>query len=76
MGWEFDSPAGVASDGTHVWVTNATGKSVTELDASTGALVQVLSETSYKFSTPTGVTSDGTNVWAVNTGTVTGFPAR
>ena len=42
FGWGFNSPLGVSSDGTHVWVANVQGNSVTELDASDGALVQVL----------------------------------
>ncbi len=29
----FDDPDAIASDGTHVWVTNAFGQSVTELAA-------------------------------------------
>ena len=37
----FNDPSAVASDGTHVWVTNYGGTSVTELDAATGALVRV-----------------------------------
>jgi hypothetical protein len=39
----FADPGGIATDGTHVWVTNNTGHSVTELSATTGALVQVIS---------------------------------
>jgi DNA-binding beta-propeller fold protein YncE len=38
----FNDPYGIASDGTHVWVANFGGGSVSELSASTGALVQVL----------------------------------
>ena len=33
---------GVSSDGTHVWVANRSTDTVTELDASTGALVQTI----------------------------------
>jgi hypothetical protein len=40
LGWGFNGPSGIASDGTHVWVANY-GNSVTELSASTGALVKV-----------------------------------
>jgi hypothetical protein len=32
----------VACDGTHVWAANGNGNSVTELRASTGALVEVI----------------------------------
>jgi len=41
-GYGFNAPDAVASDGTHVWVTSGVTNSVTELLASTGALVQVL----------------------------------
>jgi DNA-binding beta-propeller fold protein YncE len=32
----------VSSDGTHVWVANYFGDTVTEMDAATGALVRVI----------------------------------
>jgi DNA-binding beta-propeller fold protein YncE len=41
-----------------VWVANGSGNSVTELNATTGALVQVIS-----VSMPFAVSSDGTHVW-------------
>jgi len=60
---------GVSSDGTHVWVTTVTGNSehpsvgtVTELDASTGAVVQTIAVGD----TPKVVSSDGTHVWVAN----------
>jgi DNA-binding beta-propeller fold protein YncE len=73
----FDNPAGIASDGTHVWVTNESGDSVTELDAATGALVHVLGGPRYGFDDPAGIASDGTDVWVANTAdqSITGFPA-
>jgi hypothetical protein len=33
--YKFDSPQDLASDGTHVWVTNGDGDTVTEFPAST-----------------------------------------
>ena len=71
-----DSGAGVC-DGTHVWVANYFGDSVTELDATTGGLVRVLSGSSYGFDRPVSVSSDGKDVWVANYAgnTVTGFPA-
>ena len=62
----FDNPDAISSDGTHVWVANFEGGSVTELDASTGALVQVLSASTYDFSTPDAISSDGHHVWVTN----------
>jgi DNA-binding beta-propeller fold protein YncE len=72
---------GISSDGTHVWVSSlggpATAESVIELDSATGALVQVITASSYGFSEPFSLWSDGTDVWVANFGdqSVTGFPA-
>ena len=40
--------------------------SVTELSASTGALVKVISGSAYKFNDPDAIASDGTHVWVAN----------
>ena len=66
FGWGFNSPDAVSSDGTHVWVANADGDSVTELDAATGALVHVIIGASYGFNDPDAIASDGTHVWVAN----------
>src|SRR5215469_3966600 len=68
FGWGFGYPYGVASDGTHVWVTNLYGGSVTELDAATGALVHVLQGPKYGFDDPAAISSDGSHVWVTNIG--------
>ena len=52
----------VSSDGTHVWVANQAGDTVTELDASTG-IVQTIG-----VAPRPGVSSDGTHVWVTNYG--------
>jgi YVTN family beta-propeller protein len=59
-------PHGVSSDGTHVWVVNGapSSNSVTELDASTGAVVQTIGVGSGA----AAISSDGTHVWVVNEG--------
>jgi DNA-binding beta-propeller fold protein YncE len=76
FGWGFRYPEAVASDGTHVWVANSGGDSVTELSASSGALVKVISGSAYQFDEPGAIASDGTNVWVANADqSVTGFPA-
>ena len=64
----FNDPDAVSSDGTHVWVANSAGNSVTELSAATGALVQVISGSSYGFDDPDAISSDGTHVWVANAG--------
>jgi hypothetical protein len=58
-------------------VANYHGNSVTELDAATGALVQVLNGPQYRFVAPGGIGLDGSHVWVTNTGSesVTEFPA-
>jgi hypothetical protein len=38
----FSGPASVAVSGTHVWIANMSGDSVTELNASNGSLVRVI----------------------------------
>lgn len=62
LGW---APLGVATDGVHTWVTNELTNSVTELDATTGALVRVIAGTSYDFDSPHAVASDGAQVTAL-----------
>jgi hypothetical protein len=47
-------------------VANYVGNSVTELAAATGALVKVISGSSYGFNYPDAVSSDGTHVWVAN----------
>ena len=51
-GYGFSGPRSVAADGTHVWVTNYVGGSVTELDAVTGALVRMLTGPGYGSAAP------------------------
>ena len=46
----------------------ALGESVTELDAATGALVQVIHGSGYGFNTPVAVASNGTHVWVTSAG--------
>lgn len=68
----------MSSDGRHVWIANSSGNSVTELDASTGALVKLIKGDRYGFDGPTGISPDGTDVWVCNTAddSLTGFPAE
>jgi hypothetical protein len=68
FGWGLSLPISDSSDGTHVWAANSFGSSVTELDAATGALVQVISGSSDGFSHPDAISSDGTHVWVANRG--------
>jgi serine/threonine-protein kinase len=65
-GYGFNSPDGIASDGTRVWVVNSNANSVTEINASNGRLIRVLKGASYGFYVPYAIASDGTRVWVVN----------
>ena len=53
-------------DGTHVWVANNQGDSVTELNASDGSWVQTLSGGSYGFNAPYAIAVDSTHVWVAD----------
>ena len=44
------------------------GDSVTEVNASDGSLVRVLSDSSYGLDSPIGITFDGSHLWTVNNG--------
>ena len=68
IGWGFNNPQAVASDGTHLWVANYHGNSVTELNLSDGSLVRVISGSSYGFNYPAALASDGTHLWVANLG--------
>ena len=59
-------PYGLAFDGTHLWVANYSGNSLTELNASDGSWVRTLSGGSYGFNGPLGVAFDGTHLWVTN----------
>jgi DNA-binding beta-propeller fold protein YncE len=59
--------------GGDLWVLNTIGDSVTEIDASSGRLVRVLSGAPYFFDHPVGVVANRVAIWVTNadTGTVT-----
>jgi YVTN family beta-propeller protein len=59
-----ESPEGVSSDGTHVWVANFDDGTVTELDASDGSVVQTVTCEG----DPLSISSDGTHVWTSDIG--------
>jgi len=63
----FDNPQSISADGVHVWVGNANGRSVTEINESNATLVRVLRASSDEFRQPF-VDSDGSHVWVANSG--------
>ena len=66
--YHFAAPYAVVFDGTHLWVTNASGNSVTEVNASDGSVVQVFNGASYGFNNPQGLAFDGRHLWIANGG--------
>lgn len=62
----FDGPSALASNGTDVWVANGAGNSVTELDATTGGVLRVLSAPRYGFQTPSAITYEASRLWVAN----------
>jgi len=50
-----------------VWVANQTSNSVTELDDSTGRLVEVIRGSSYGFNEPGAMAVTGSRLWVPNT---------
>jgi hypothetical protein len=62
----IDAPVGVSDDGAHVWITNQSSNSVTELDAASVTLIQIKDSKTDSFDLPSGVDSDGNHVWVSN----------
>lgn len=69
----FSESAGIAFDGTHIWVVNTTGGSgnlgsLTEINPSDGSLVATYddSDASYGFDFPIGIAFDGKHLWVTN----------
>jgi hypothetical protein len=80
---DFNDSGGIAISGANVWVTNTdarqiNGNSVTELNASTGAVVRVLNSAKYQFNGPWGIASGDNHIWVANAGgnSVTEFNAN
>ena len=61
----FRGPSGIATCGSHVWVTNAAGDSVTEL-ASDGRYLRTVADVSTMRTEPMGVAANATDLWVTN----------
>jgi len=70
--YKFDCPDALAFDGTNIWVANWRGNSLTEIDASTGALIRTISGSNIE--APISLAVVGTNLWVGNFPN-TGVPA-
>lgn len=75
--YHFDSPAGIATSGADVWVSNSDGNPLTEINGSTGALVRVVRNTAaWSLNAtdspdgPGGIAATGTHIWVANGGNV------
>jgi len=65
----FNGPTGVAVQGQHVWVTNANANSVTELSATDGSLVRVVSLGDATLTVePMGIAATNSGVWVAGLG--------
>jgi DNA-binding beta-propeller fold protein YncE len=64
----FDEPVAIAASGSHVWVANVGGNSVTELDSATGKIVRVINAPADGIKTPVALAATSTNVWVANDG--------
>jgi hypothetical protein len=64
--YNFDSPTSAVAVGADLFVANGAGNSLTELNASTGALVAVLSGPSYQFDHPTAIAAVGGDLFVAN----------
>ncbi len=62
----FDLPYDVAVDRGRVWVPNADGSSVTELDAGNGSWITTLAGSDYGFNGPVWVLAAGKHIWVSN----------
>ncbi len=62
----FSSPTGLAESSGDLWVTNFGGPSVTEINSSTGAFVQVIKGSKYQFLGPEFIAADSAHIWVPN----------
>ena len=67
-GYRLDHPTALAAHDDHLWVANEAGNSVTEINASAGALIRVLAGRQYGFRDPTGLTVVGHTAWVTSMG--------
>ena len=62
----FDGPQALAVSGSDLFVADLNGDSVTEVSASTGALVRVILGSSYKFDNPDALAVSGPDLLVAN----------
>jgi streptogramin lyase len=62
----LDGSSGISVSAGNVWITNANGNSVTELNAKSGHVVRDVEGNVGGFKWPMGITSTGAEVWVEN----------
>ncbi len=62
----FGGPVAMAVSGSDLLVANSSGNSLTEIDASTGALVQVIPGSAYGFQAPDALAVGGSDLFVAN----------
>lgn len=63
---EFDAPSGLTFGGGHLWVTNESGNSVSEIDPSNGSWIATINANRYGFRQPTAIARDGQDLFVTN----------
>ena len=61
-----NGPHGVAFDGTHIWVANLKGKTVSKIDINTNIEVEKVTVGESDKPGPQGVAFDGAHIWVTN----------
>jgi len=63
---EFNAPSGLAFGSGHLWVTNLTGNSVTEINPTGGEWLATFHAKNYEFRQPTAITNFGPDLFIAN----------
>jgi streptogramin lyase len=71
-GYRFSQPAAITNDGANLFVANG-GNSVTEMRASNGQLIRVISGAKYRFVDPVAIDTSGNTVLVLNAGRPSAF---
>jgi hypothetical protein len=69
-GYRFNRPIAITDNGTNLFIANA-GDLVTEITASSGKLVRVISGARFHFANPVAITSTGNTVLVLSAGSAT-----
>jgi hypothetical protein len=64
----FDQPFGMAVIGSHLWVANGGGNSVTEINTLDGSVVRIVRSSADHLEEPTDIASSGADLWVLNEG--------